>query len=130
MPYESARRWLWLAALITMPVPFYLGQLEWAPVLRLVFLSALVGAVMIAEGGATTIGLGVLGIVQSALYTGLFFLAAGLAARGAMRIASPPLRVAAIGSAVFLLLASAQLPIYETGLSSTRVRSNLWQIFE
>jgi hypothetical protein len=127
---DSARRWLWIAALATMPVPFFLLQMEWAPVLRLAFLTSLYTAVMLAEGGEVAILMGALGIVQTLLYTGLFFLAAGFAARGVERIGSPPMRVAAVGTAVFLLVASAQLPIYETPLSSARARSNLWQLFD
>jgi hypothetical protein len=70
--HATARRWLWIAALVTMPVPFFLAQVEWAPVLRLAFLSSLFGAVMLAEGGGTAILLGVLGILQTFLYAGLF----------------------------------------------------------
>jgi hypothetical protein len=126
----AARRWLWLAALATMPVPFYIGEVEWAPVLRLAFLSSLFWLVLLAEGGRTVILFSVLGAVQTALYTGLFFLAAGLAARTVARISEPPLRVAAVGTVVFLLFASSLLPIYETPLSSTRMRSDLWHLFE
>src|SRR5262245_65747727 len=81
----AARRWLWLAALATMPVPFYLGEVEWAPVMRLAFLTSLLSLVMVAEGGSALIRLCTLGIMQTALYTGLFMLAAGLAARAAAR---------------------------------------------
>lgn len=126
----SARRWLYFAALATMPVPFFLAQVEWAPVLRLAFLSALFAAVMVAEGGPQVTTMGLLGIAQTVLYAGLFFLAAGLAARFVGRIASPPLRIAVVGTVVFLLFASAQLPIYETPLSSAHLRSNVWQIFD
>jgi hypothetical protein len=126
----AARRWLWLAALATMPVPFYLGEVEWAPVLRLAFLTSLFGAVMLAEGGRTVILFGCLGILQTALYAGLFFAGAHLVSRLVARIGEPPLRIAAVGTAVFLLVASAQLPIYQTPLSSTRLHSNLWHLFE
>jgi len=126
----AARRWLWLAALATMPVPFYLGEVEWAPVLRLAFLGALFCAVMLAEGGRTVILLGCLGILQTALYAGLFFAAAHVASRLVARITEPPLRIAAVGTAVFLLFASAQLPIYQTPLSSTRLHSDVWHLFE
>ena len=113
-----------------MPVPFYLGEVEWAPVLRLAFLGALFGAVMLAEGGRTVILLGCLGILQTAMYAGLFFAAAHVVSRMIARIGEPPYRVAAVGTVVFLLFASAQLPIYETPLSSTRLHSNLWHLFE
>ncbi len=113
-----------------MPVPFYLGEIEWAPVLRLAFLSSLFWLVLIAEGGRTVILFSTLGLVQTALYTGLFFLAANLASRAFARIHEPTLRIAAVGTAVFLLVASSLLPIYETPLSSARLHSNLWHLFE
>jgi len=113
-----------------MPVPFYLGDTEWAPVLRLAFLTALYTLVLIAEGGRTVILLGVLGALQTALYTALFYLAAALAARAVERIREPPVRIAAVGTAVFLLVASSLLPIYQTPLSSTRLHSDLWHLFE
>jgi hypothetical protein len=116
--------------LATMPVPFYLGEIEWAPVLRLLFLSSLFWLVLIAEGGRTVILFSTLGLLQTALYTGLFFLAASLAARAFARIHEPSLRIAAVGTAVFLLVASSLLPIYETPLSSSRLHSNLWHLFE
>jgi len=130
VPQSTARRWLWIAALLTMPVPFYLGEVEWAPALRLAFLTGLLGLVVAAEGGATTALLATLGLVQAALYAGLFRLAASLAARALARIGSEPLRVAAVGTVIFLLAVSAVLPIYETPLSSTRMRSNIFGIFE
>ena len=91
---------------------------------------ALFLAVMVAEGGGTVVLIGSLGILQTLLYAGLFYLAAGFAARGLARIGSPPMQVAAVGTAVFLLVVSAQLPIYDTPLSSQRARSNLWQLFD
>ena len=130
MSRPAARRWLWLAMLATMPVPFFLGEIEWAPVLRLAFLSSLFWLVLIAEGGRTVILFATLGLVQMVLYTSLFFLAASLAARAFARIQEPPLRIAAVGTAMFLLVASSLLPIYETPLSSSRMHSNLWHLFE
>ena len=113
-----------------MPVPFYLGEIEWAPVLRLGFLTSLLSLVLAAEGGARLAWIAGMGIAQTATYTGLFYLAAALAARAIERIGEPPMRVAAVGTAVFLLVASSLLPIYETPLSSTRLHSDLWHLFE
>jgi len=128
--HESARRWLWIAALLTMPVPFYLGQVEWAPVLRLAFLTSLFGAVWLAEGEMKLGSLLAMGLAQTVVYAALFRLGAGLLARLAERIGSPPLRIAAVGTLIFLLATSSLLPIYETPMSSTRLRSSIWQLFE
>src|SRR5215813_6628076 len=106
-----------------MPVPFYLGEVERAPVMRLAFLTSLLSLVMVAEGGSALIRLCTLGVMQTALYTGLFMLAAGLAARALARIREASLRAATVGAFVFLLFASSLLPIYDTPLSSTRLHS-------
>jgi hypothetical protein len=53
-----------------------------------------------------------------------------LAARGMARIREAPLRVAAVGTVVFLLFSSSLLPIYQTPLSSTRLHSAVWHLFE
>jgi len=126
----ATRRWLWLVMLATMPVPFYLGEVEWAPVMRLGFLTSLLSLVLVSEGGRSLSWIAGMGLFQTVAYTLLFRLAAGLAARGVERIAEPPLRIAAVGTAVFLLVASSLLPIYQTPLSSARVHSNLWHLFE
>lgn len=130
MDHASSRRWLWLAAVVTMPVPFYLGDPEWAPVLRLAFLSSLFVAVAIAEGGNTILALGGLGVVQTLVYGGLFYVVADFGARLLGLIESAPIRVAAVGTVVFLLGVSSLLPIYDTPLSSSRPRSSIGQIFE
>jgi hypothetical protein len=127
---NAARRWLWLAALVTMPVPFYIGEVEWAPVLRLAFLTSLFGIVLAAEGGRTVVLFTTLGALQTLLYTGLFFLVTTFAARAIQRFSQPVLRSAAVGSVVLLLFVSSLLPIYQTPLSSTRLRSEIWHLFE
>jgi hypothetical protein len=126
----AARRWLWLAAIATIPVPFFIGQPEWAPVLRLAFLSGLFAAVMIAEGGHTPVLFGMLGIAQTAIYLALFYVAARLAARALERVGSPRLRGAAVAGVVLALVVSSLFPIYRTPLSSTRMRSDVWHLFE
>jgi hypothetical protein len=89
--------------LATMPVPFFLGEIEWAPVLRLAFLSSLFWLVLIAEGGRTVILFATLGLVQMVLYTEPVLPGREPRARAFARIQEPPLRIAAVGTAVFLL---------------------------
>lgn len=113
-----------------MPVPFFLGELEWAPVVRLAFFTGMLTALMVADGGGFTTIFGVLGLVQTALYVALFYLAVSFAVKGIQRVGSPPMQVAAVGTVIFLLGVSSLLPLYETPLSSTRARSAIWHIFE
>lgn len=130
MTSRTARRLLFAVALLTLPVPFYLGELEHAPVVRLLFLSGLLGAVALAEGGRTLPLLAGLGILQTVLYAGLLWIfAAGLSwLSGVLRPAA--LRGALIFSLLAALLLVSLFEIYDTPLSSTRPRSNLVHLFE
>ena len=49
MSARNIRRLLFATALLAAPIPFYLGEPELAPVVRLAFLSALVASVFVAE---------------------------------------------------------------------------------
>lgn len=130
MSGRTARRLLFAAALITLPVPFYLGATELSPVVRLAFLSSLLSAVALAEGGTTLALLAALGVVQTLLYALLLWAFATLLAwlLGVLRPAA--LRGVLVTSLAIALLAMSLLPIYQTPLSSTRPRSNLVHLFE
>lgn len=130
MTRRTARRLLLAAALLTLPVPFYLGEVELSPVVRLAFLSSLLSSVALAEGGSTLRLLAALGVVQTLLYALLLWAFAALLAwlLGVLRPAA--LRGALVASLAIALLAMSLLPIYQTPLSSTRPRSNLVHLFE
>ena len=113
-----------------MPVPFFLGSMEWSPVIRLAFFAGLLGTLMIADGSMVTTTFALLAIVQTGIYVGLFYVAASFAVKGIGRIGSPPTQLAAVGTIIFLLGVSSLLPIYDTPLSSSRARSTIWHIFE
>ena len=130
MTRRAAGWLLWIVAVATLPVPFYLGEPELAPVLRLAFLSGLMGAVLVAEGGGTLAALAGLGIAQTLLYAAAFRLVTALLARGLDRLRAPAARGAVVAVIAIALFAVSLTEIYDTPLSSTRPRSNLAQIFE
>ena len=130
MSRKSTRRLLWLVALATLPVPYYLGEAELAPVLRLAFLTGLLTSVAVVEGGFATVSIAAMGIAQTLLYALLLSLAARLLARAVTLLPSALLRRAAVACLAIGLCAASLLPIYETPLSSSRLRSSLWQLFE
>jgi hypothetical protein len=118
-------------ALATVPVPFYLGQPEFAPVLRLAFFELLLGSVFVTEGGGWMLTLWVgLGAVQIAVWSALLWLGVRLLWVGLRRAPTPILRSAAAVAIAAALGAASLFPIYDTALSSTRDRSSLLQIFE
>ena len=82
MSPKTTRWLLFSAALLAAPIPFYLGEPELAPLLRLAFLSALVTSVFAVEGGATAGALAGIALVQVVVWAGLLFLAAAGATVG------------------------------------------------
>ena len=130
MSPKSTRRLLWLLVLATLPVPYYLGQAETAPVLRLAFLTGLLSSVVVAEGGAATASIAGMGIAQTLGYALLLSLAARLLVRALGLLPSASLRRALLTSVSIGLCVASLFEIYETPLSSTRLRSSVWQLFE
>jgi hypothetical protein len=124
---KRGARWLLFAtALLTLPVPFYLGEPELAPVLRLAFLTGLVTMVFAAEGGGVTASLAGIGGVQVLAWAALLFGAAAAIAR----VGSARARTAIAVAISLALLAASFTERYDTPLSSTRSRSNLLQLFQ
>ena len=125
-----SQRLLWITALLVLPVPFYLGEPETAPVLRLVFLTGLLAAVLLAEGGGTLALLVGLGILQALAWAGALRLLAALMAHTIERVHAPAMRSAVVAAIALGLLAASLTEIYHTPLSSTRPRSSVLHVFE
>lgn len=130
MTRRNMRRALFGVAILTLPLPFYLGDVELSPLLRLAFLSSLFGAVALVEGGATTGLLGALGAVQTLLGAALLWAGAALLARLIDALHTPSLRTALLASILGCLVIGSFFEIYTTSLSSTRPRSNVLHLFE
>jgi hypothetical protein len=130
MTRKSTVRLLWLVTLATLPVPFYLGQLETAPVLRLAFLTGLLTSVVVAEGGTTIASVAGLGVAQTLGYAVLLRFAARLLARALDLLPTSHVRRVAVACLAIALCVASLFPIYETPLSSTRLRSSVWQLFD
>jgi hypothetical protein len=130
MSTAATRRLLFAALVLLLPVPFFAAAVEIAPLLRLAFLAAILGAIVVADGTAGTGGLlaGLL-LAQGLLYAGLLWGAAWLGAR-ALAGAAPRLRAALAGAAVAALLGLACLPIYQTPLSSRGATANWLGLFD
>jgi hypothetical protein len=123
---RTSRTLLWLVFLLTVPVPYYLGGFELAPVARLLLFAGLVLAVVATEGAAGYQGVfALLAAVQAILWPLLLLLAARLGAAALQRLVPEHLRAAVLAGAVASLLAVAFLPIYSTELSSRGARSSL-----
>lgn len=130
MSQRNARRLLWLAALIALPVPWFLGAVELSPVVRLGFFTSLLSAVLVAEGGRKLAMLVGLGVAETLLYAALLWLGASLLARAIARLAPPAARNAVVALIVLGLFAASLSQIYQTSLSSTQPRSSVLQLFQ
>ena len=130
MKRRNARRMLWILTLLVLPVPFYLGEPELAPVSRLAFLSSLMGAVWLAEGGWAVRTFALLGVALALLYTGALWLVAFWIARSLDGLRAPSTRVALLAAIALGLVLSSFTELYDTPLSSERPRSNVFQLFE
>ena len=126
-----ATRWLLFAALaLTLPLPFFLAGLEIAPLARLLFLEAVLLAVVASDGLAGTAGLfaallAVEGLLLGALLWGLAWLGGRALSR-----ARPATRAACAGVAAASLLGLSLLEIYRTPHSSRAPTSNLLGILD
>lgn len=130
MTRPAIQRLLWITALLVLPIPFYLGEPELAPVLRLSFLTGLLGSVLFAEGGPTLgllVGLGVLQVLGWAAALGLV---STVIARTLERVHAPVVRTAVAAVIAAGLVAASLTELYDTPLSSTRPRSSVLHLFE
>jgi len=129
---RRAAAWvLFVAAALALPLPYYLGEIESAPWLRLAFFTGIFGRVFVAEGGRGMTGLFFgLGMTQLLVYALLLRLGAGRLARSLFRVRAPHVRTALVAAVALALVGAGLSPLYDTPLSSSRGRSSLLGIFE
>ena len=130
MSTDAARKILFAALALLLPLPFFAASVELAPLLRLGLLTAVLGAIVVEDGTAGTGGvLAGLLLAQGLVYAALLWWLAHLAARALAR-AAPRLRAAILGVAVALLVGLASLPVYRTPLSSRSATANWLGLFD
>jgi hypothetical protein len=124
-------RWLLFTVfLFTVPVLYYLGVVERAPTVRLLFLSALCAGVALTEGAVHFQGVFAwLGLGQSLIWVAGLWLAAGVVARLLGRVPGRAPRRWLLAALCGGLLAVSLLPIYRTPMSSHAAWSSLRGIF-
>lgn len=130
MSRPAARRLLFAIALFTVPVPFYLGEPELAPVARLAFFTGLLASVLAVEGGGTLAALVGLGAVQTLALGGLLLAGAAGVAWSVDRLHARALRRTVLLAIALGLVGVSLTPVYDTPLSSSRLRSSVLQLFE
>ena len=127
---RATGRVLFLAAALALPLPWYLGEMESAPLARLAFFTSLVGSVLVVEGGRTTALIFALGLAQTVAWGAALRLVAALVARALAGLRSPAWRTTIVAALAIGMIGAGLLPIYQTPLSSQRARSSLLGIFD
>lgn len=128
---RATGRVLFLAAAAALPLPWYLGEAESAPLVRLAFFTSLFGSVLALEGGGrTTALLFGLGLAQTLGWGAALRLAAALVARALAGLRSSAWRATIVAALAIGMLGAGLLPIYHTPLSSVRARSSLLGILD
>jgi hypothetical protein len=108
---------LWAVLLCTVPVPFFMVQIGWVPVARLLVLSTLGLAVLVTEPGFDAGFVTGLLVPQTLLAAGLLRVVAGRLGSTLER-AAPGWRDWLTGTLITLLIGLALQPIYRTPLST------------
>ena len=128
---RAAAKWLlWGVFLITLPVPFFMGAQGLVPPIRVLFLAGIASGMLITEGTqGTAASFAAMGVAQAAIVLVLTFGLAVLVARLIHRILPQRLRTPVVIVIAAGLLGAALTPIYDTPLSSSRMRSSVLQAF-
>jgi hypothetical protein len=128
---RSAARWLlWLVLLITLPVPFFMGAQGLVPPIRVLFLAGIAAGMLLTEGAQGTAGMFAgLGVAQALIVVLLTLGLAALLARLIHRWLPQRLRTPVVILIAVSLLGVSLMPIYDTPLSSSRMRSSVLQAF-
>jgi hypothetical protein len=125
------RRLLWIAAALTVPVPFFLAQSGTVPPARVLMLAGIVCAVIAAGGGGGVVTLAaVLLLAQAALWLGVCWLGAALLARLLDRAggrAATALTLLVIAAA---LLVGWHLPLYRDPFAAHVLQASLRTVYE
>ena len=128
MSRRAMRGWLFLAFLLTLPVPYVVGAIGFAPVARILFVAGMISTAWLAEGGTTVGTLAAITWVQTGVFSGLLFGLAALGARLLERVLPTPRRTPAVLAVVILLLGWSLFDVYDTPLSSAGARTNLLEL--
>ena len=130
MSTNLIRRLLWLALLVTLPVPYWLFESGRVSTLWLGELTAFVLAMLLSEGGMVTRVVAALFVGQTLLFVGVTWLIARSLARGIARVGSESGRMAVAVGAIVLLLGMALLPVYRSPLVAGGEAVNVIRLFE
>lgn len=126
---EAARRILWIALLVALPVPYWVMEGGWVPTIWLYELAGFTLAVLVTEGGTIVSLITGLFVLEAVAATAGLYVVARFAASVLERALPAEWRTGSTVALVALLLASALLRLYTTPLIEAGERVNLFRLF-
>ena len=129
MHRRTMRRLLWIALLVTFPVPYWVMEGGRVPTVWLLEVAGFCLAVVAAEGGSIPALLTGLFVAQTALAMGGLYLVARLVSAFLDRRLHGPWRRRGILAAVLLLVTLSCFSIYSTPLVAQGRSTNLLDLF-
>lgn len=128
MTPRTSRRLLWLAFLLTAPLPM-LGFEALVPVARYLLLAGVTAGLILAEGmGAIPGAVLAIFLVHAVVYAGLGWLAAYAVARLLVGLGRRAVAPATLGLVAACLLVASALELYVTPFASVSPRANLLHV--
>lgn len=121
---------LWLTFLFTVPVPFFMVETGWVPVVRLLLFSGITTAAALVEPDWISALIAAFFVLPSLVFATILYLLAALTSRLLVRFVADGRRRAACGFLIAICFAASLLPIYDTPLSNTDAQPNLFGIFD
>lgn len=129
MSAKAARRVLWAALLLALPVPYWVLEGGRVPTIWLLEVAGYSLAALMAEGGSIVALISGLFVAEAILAVFTLRVGAGLLASTIERRIAPERRTLAVALITGGLLAGALLPIYATPLVEGGRSVNLFGVF-
>ncbi|MCG8591963.1 MAG: hypothetical protein MJE66_21925 [Proteobacteria bacterium] len=126
MTVRSARFALWVTFFCTVPVPYYMVEVGFAPTLRVGLLAGLTSALYVSDPDATALTLAAVTLVQLSAYTWLWY---GVGTFAARRLPEPR-RGLGVAIVCVVLASLSLLELYTTPLSAEQRHTNLLGVFD
>jgi len=121
---------LWLTFLFTVPVPFFMVETGWVPVVRLFLFGGITSAAALFEPDWISALIATFFVLPALIFATILYLLAALLARLLARFVAEGGRRSVGGLLIAICFAISLFPIYDTPLSNTDSRANLFGIFD
>jgi fructose-specific phosphotransferase system IIC component len=127
---KTMTRVLWMVFAMTLPLPYFVVEIERVPLARIVLFAGLTTAAAVTEPDFASRAIAGMLVVQAGFYGGLLYGLARATARLIERRVPPQRRRAYLSLIVMVLLIGSLFPIFHTPLSNRSSRATLFGILQ